>query len=70
MPQFIRSAAVERDKMKGISAIKNFFKGLPQKIKGIPSRLSARFAGAKEILTQGNGKVTASMLVIDRKSVV
>ena len=64
MPQFIRSAAVERDKMKGISAIKNFFKGLPQKIKGIPSRLSARFAGAKEILTQGNGKVTASMLVM------
>lgn len=37
--------------------IKEFFKN-------IPSRLKNRFKGAKEILTQGNGKVCASMIIM------
>ncbi len=44
--------------------IKNYFKSLPARIKGVPKKLSARLAGAKEILTQGNGKVCASMAVM------
>ena len=50
--------------MKAVAKCKNFFKGLPGKFRAVPGKLSARFAGAKEILTQGNGKVTASMLVM------
>lgn len=37
--------------------IKNFFKSLPQRFKN-------KFVGAKEILTQGNGKVCASMCLM------
>lgn len=37
--------------------IVNFFKSIPSKVKGM-------FKGAKEILYQGNGKVTASMLIM------
>ncbi|MDE5896593.1 MAG: hypothetical protein K2H43_02125, partial [Clostridia bacterium] len=50
--------------MKAIAKCRNFFKTIPNKFKAIPGKLSARFAGAKEILSQGNGKVTASMLVM------
>lgn len=50
--------------MKAIAKCKNFFKTLPEKLKVLPKKLSARFAGAKEILSQGNGKVTASMAVM------
>ncbi len=50
--------------MKTAQKIKSFFKDIPSKIKSIPKRLSVRFAGAKEIITQGNGKVAASMLVM------
>ena len=50
--------------MKIISGIKNYFKALPAKIKAIPPKLSQKLAGAKEILTQGNGKVTASLIVM------
>ncbi len=50
--------------MKTAQKIKIFFKDIPNKIKSIPKRLSVRFAGAKEIITQGNGKVAASMLVM------
>ncbi len=39
------------------NSIKNFFVSLPQRFK-------KKFAGAKEILTQGNGKVCASMCVM------
>ena len=31
---------------------------------GLPSRTKAKFAGAKEIITQGNGKVAASCLIM------
>lgn len=44
--------------------IKAFFKSIPNKIKGIPHKLSKRFSNAKEILTQGNAKVSASMVVM------
>lgn len=44
--------------------IKAFFKSIPNKIKGIPHKLSKKFLNAKEILTQGNGKVSASMVVM------
>ncbi len=44
--------------------IKQFFKSIPNKIKAFPKRFSAKFKGAKEILTQGNGKVSASMVVM------
>ena len=50
--------------MNILAKCKNFFCGIPGKIKGIPKVLSAKFAGAKEIIRQGNGKVTASMLVM------
>ena len=50
--------------MKTISDIKKGFKSIPAKIKSIPAKLSAKLAGAKEILTQGNGKVTASLIVM------
>ena len=42
---------------KGVAKIKNFFRTLPARIK-------EKFAGAKEILTQGNGKVAASMCIM------
>ena len=48
-----------------LSNIKSYFSAIPNKIKEIPKKLSKKFVGAKEILTQGNGKVSA-----DRKSVV
>ncbi len=50
--------------MKATEKIKNYFKSLPARIKGVPKKLSARLCGAKEILTQGNGKVCASMAVM------
>lgn len=50
--------------MKVIAKCKNFFVSLPEKFKALPAKLAAKFAGAKEILTQGNGKVTASMIVM------
>ncbi len=50
--------------MKATEKIKNYFKSLPARIKGVPKKLSARLGGAKEILTQGNGKVCASMAVM------
>lgn len=43
--------------MKAIAKCKNFFKNLP-------SAAAKKFAGAKEILTQGNGKVSASLVVM------
>ena len=42
---------------KGAAKVKTFFRTLPARIK-------EKFAGAKEILTQGNGKVAASMCVM------
>lgn len=39
-------------------------KSILNKIKELPKKISSRFAGAKEILTQGNGKVSASMFVM------
>ncbi len=50
--------------MKVIEKCKNFFKELPVKIKNIPKNLKVKFAGAGEILSQGNGKVIASMCVM------
>ena len=50
--------------MKTAQKIKSFFKDIPNKIKSIPKRLAVRFTGAKEIMTQGNGKVTASLFVM------
>ncbi|HBN13298.1 MAG TPA: sugar ABC transporter permease [Clostridiales bacterium] len=50
--------------MKVIEKFKNFFKTLPDKFKAIPYKLAKKFAGAKEILVQGNGKVSASMIVM------
>ena len=50
--------------MKVIDKCKSFFKELPEKFKALPSKLAKKFAGAKEILTQGNGKVCASMCVM------
>lgn len=46
----------------------NFFKNLYEKtvkfFKSLPARLKKKFAGAKEIMVQGNGKVGASMCVM------
>ena len=42
---------------KGAEKVKHFFRSLPARIK-------EKFAGAKEILTQGNGKVAASMCIM------
>jgi len=50
--------------MKTGAKIKNFFRTIPDKFKALPKKISARFAGAKEIITQGNGKVSASMIVM------
>ena len=50
--------------MKTIQKIKGFFKNIPGRIKAVPKKLAARFAGAKEIITQGNGNVSASMIVM------
>lgn len=50
--------------MKTIQKIKCFFKNIPGRIKAVPKMLAARFAGAKEIITQGNGNVSASMIVM------
>lgn len=50
--------------MEFVVKIKNFFKSIPQKIKALPSKLSQRFAYAKEIIQQGNGKVAASMIIM------
>lgn len=47
-----------------MSKVKDFFKSIPQKIKSIPSYLAKKFSLAKEIITQGNGKVMASMMVM------
>ena len=48
--------------------INTFFTGLGKKIvcffKSIPSKLKSRFAGGKEIITQGNIKVGASMCIM------
>lgn len=43
--------------MKILDKCKNFFNGIPDK-------LAKKFAGVKEIMTQGNGKVAASMFVM------
>ena len=43
---------------------KNFFKSIPDRIKKLPKKFAAKFAGAKEIITQGNGRVSASMIVM------
>ncbi len=47
-----------------VMKIKNFFKTIPNKIKQIPGKVSKKLKGAKEILTQGNSKVSASMIVM------
>ena len=47
-----------------LSNIKSYFSAIPNKIKEIPKKLSKKFVGAKEILTQGNGKVSASMCIM------
>ena len=44
--------------------IKDFFKSILEKIKALPKKTAERFQGAKEIITQGNGKVSASMVVM------
>ncbi|MDE7264555.1 MAG: sugar ABC transporter permease [Anaeroplasmataceae bacterium] len=44
--------------------IKSFFKSIQARIKNLPKQLSFKFKGAKEIVTQGNGKVSASMVVM------
>lgn len=44
--------------------IKDFFKSILEKIKALPQKTAERFKGAKEIITQGNGKVSASMVVM------
>lgn len=49
--------------MKKIN-MKQFFKSVPNRIKSIPQKISFKFKGAKEIITQGNGKVSASMVVM------
>lgn len=43
---------------------KDFFKQIPKKIKEFFRGIPQRFAGAKEILRQGNGKVAASMFIM------
>ena len=50
--------------MNALVKSKNFFKSIPSKIKAVPKKIAAKFAGAKEIITQGNGKVSASMIVM------
>lgn len=49
-------------------SISSFLKNMGHKIaawfKGIPARTKAKFAGAKEILSQANGKTAASMCVM------
>lgn len=54
--------------MKFFEKCKSFFKGIPVKLKNffvnIPSKTKKKFAGAKEIITQGNTKVGASMCVM------
>lgn len=47
-----------------LSNIKSYFSAIPNKIKEIPKKLTKKFVGAKEILTQGNGKVSASMCIM------
>ena len=47
-----------------MNKVTSFFKGIPSKVKALPGKFAARFAGAKEIMTQGNGKVAASMIVM------
>lgn len=50
---------------KVLNKVKSFFVGIPTKVKNyfksIPDRLKKKFAGAKEIITQGNSKVGASI---------
>ncbi len=43
---------------------KDFFKSLPNKIKALPKTFSAKFAGAREILSQARVNVKASMLMM------
>ena len=50
--------------MKIFSKTTAFFKSLPKRVKAIPKNISLKFAGAKEITMQGNGKVAASMIVM------
>ena len=50
--------------MNTVQTIKKFFKQIPNKLKAIPKKFASRFSGAKEILSQGNGKVSASMMVM------
>ena len=50
--------------MKIFSKTTAFFKSLPKRVKAIPKNISLKFAGAKEIIMQGNGKVSASMIVM------
>ena len=50
--------------MKATAKCKSFLKSIPNKIKAVPKKLAARFAGAKEIITQGNGNVSASMIIM------
>ena len=48
--------------------IGGFFAGIGRSVvnffKSIPSKLKSKFAGAKEIITQGNIKVGASMCIM------
>lgn len=54
------------ERIKGKAS--SFFAGLGKKVSGffksIPSKLKTKFAGAKEILTQADGKVCASMCIM------
>ena len=62
----------EKNKRSFFTSVKEktvlFFKDKKKKIvnffKTLPARTKAKFAGAKEIITQGNGKVCASMCVM------
>ncbi|HRF70564.1 MAG TPA: hypothetical protein PKV66_03960, partial [Candidatus Pelethenecus sp.] len=47
-----------------LNSIKQFFKSIPNRFKELPQKFSVKTKGAKEILTQGNGKVSASMVVM------
>ncbi len=50
--------------MKMFDKTAGFFKSLPKRINAIPKNISLKFSGAKEIIKQGNGKVSASMIVM------
>ena len=51
-------------KQKTVNFFSNLWKKTVAFFKNLPAKLKAKFAGAKEIITQGNGKVCASMCIM------